>query len=422
MKTITNCAPGLDLRPRRRFGGLDEAAGRSAFLVVKPLLRRLRRGTLTLRLPNGEEYRFAGPQAGAQAEIRVRRLGLFRRLLTGGYLALAEGYLDGLWDTPDLLGVMTFGLENQEVLIEHFRGRPWTRLAHRLYHRLRDNNRRGSRRNIAAHYDLGNDFYAAWLDAGMTYSSACFEHRDQSLAAAQEAKYRRIAAIAGLKPGLRVLEVGCGWGGFMEYAAGRCGCRVEGITLSRGQLAFANARMADSGLAGRAAATLTDYRDTGGRYDALVSIEMLEAVGEAHWPRYFEILAERLRPGAAAVIQVITMADRFFEGYRRQTDFIQRYVFPGGMLPSPAVLQEQAARAGLVIDHAESFGLDYARTLAIWRERFLAAWPALAEMGFDERFRRLWTYYLCYCEAGFRAGTIDVGIYRLRAAGASAEW
>jgi len=419
MKTITHCAPGLDLRPHRHFGDLDEAAGRSAFLVVKPLLRRLRRGSLTLFLPDGEEHSFAGPHAGARAELRVRRLGLFRRLLTGGYLALAEGYLDGLWDTPDLLALMALGLENQEVLRDHFRGRVLPRLLHRLYHRRRDNSRRGSRRNIAAHYDLGNDFYAAWLDPGMTYSSARFEREDQDLEAAQEAKYRRIAALAGLAPGQRVLEIGCGWGGFMEFAARRCGCRVEGITLSREQVAFANARMADAGLSGLATATLIDYRDTGGRYDALVSIEMLEAVGEVHWPRYFATLAERLRPGGAAVIQVITIADRYFAGYRRQTDFIQRYVFPGGMLPSPAVLHEQAATAGLAVDHAESFGLDYARTLAIWRERFLAAWPRLAAMGFDERFRRLWTYYLCYCEAGFRAGTIDVGIYRLRAAKAS---
>ena len=293
-------------------------------------------------------------------------------------------------------------------------GGPLASLLNRLYHRLRKNSRRGSRRNISQHYDLGNDFYGRWLDPSMTYSSALYEYPEQSLVEAQIAKYKRISELAGLKREDRILEIGCGWGGFMEHAAAHTGCDVHGITLSQEQLIYANERMARQNLEQRAEATLTDYREASGEYDAIVSIEMLEAVGEAHWPRYFRTLRRRLKPGASAVIQVITIADDGYDSYRRRTDFIQRHVFPGGMLPCPKVLQKQASNAGLMLDHEETFGSSYARTLAAWRESFCSAWPAIARQGFDERFRRLWQYYLSYCETGFRSGSIDVGIYRFR--------
>ncbi len=389
-----------------------------ATLAVFRLLDRIATGRLCMHAPEGLSRTFEGrPGEGPQVEITVRDLAAFRRLLSRGDIGFAESYIDGQWDTPDLMALMDLVQGNKRALESGLRGGALATLLNRLYHRLRRNSRRGSRRNIADHYDLGNEFYEHWLDPGMTYSSALYEHPNQSLAEAQSAKYRRIAELAGLHGEHRVLEIGCGWGGFMEHAASLVGCEVQGITLSREQLIYANERMARQGLNGRAGATLTDYRETGGEYDAIVSIEMLEAVGEAHWPAYFRTLRERLKPGAAAVIQVITIADERFERYRRRTDFIQRHVFPGGMLPCPAALRKQASIAGLTLEHEETFGASYARTLAEWRERFSAAWPAITRQGFDERFRRLWHYYLCYCETGFRSGSIDVGIYRFRRPG-----
>jgi cyclopropane-fatty-acyl-phospholipid synthase len=381
--------------------------------AILRLASQLRHGHLTLTLPDGSTHRFRGHNPGPEAEIRVHRPAALRRLVLGGHIGFAESYMDGHWDTPDLLALMALAERNQAPLDRGLRGAALALWLNRAYHRLRANSRRGSRRNIAYHYDLGNAFYGRWLDPGMTYSSALFEHPGQSMEDAQVAKYRRIGELAGVRPGARVLEIGCGWGGFMEHAAG-LGAQVQGLTLSREQLAYANDRMAKQGLGDLARAELTDYRDSRGEYDALVSIEMLEAVGEAHWPRYFQTLRERLAPGAAAVVQVITIADDRFAGYRERTDFIQRHIFPGGMLPCPRVLHQQAAAAGLEIDHAETFGPSYARTLALWRAAFLAAWPQIQGLGFDERFRRLWEYYLCYCEAGFDSGAIDVGIYRFR--------
>ena len=396
--------------------GATWAAGwmsRALTAAVLRLASQLRRGHLTLTLPDGVTHRFRGQAPGPEAEIRIRHPAALRRLVFGGDIGFAESYTDCHWDTPNLPAVMALAEGNQRPLDRGLRGTAFALWLNRGYHRLRANSRRGSRRNIAQHDDLGNAFYGQWLDAGMTYSSALFEHPGQPLAEAQAAKYRRIGELAGVRRGVRILEVGCGWGGFMEHAAG-LGAQVQGLTLSREQLAYANARMERLGLADRARAELSDYRDSQGQYDALVSIEMLEAVGEANWPRYFQTLHQRLAPGAAAVVQVITIADDRFAGYRAKTDFIQRHIFPGGMLPCPRVLREQAAAAGLEIDHAETFGPAYAHTLALWRTAFLAAWPQIQGLGFDERFRRLWEYYLCYCEAGFDSGAIDVGIYRLR--------
>jgi cyclopropane-fatty-acyl-phospholipid synthase len=388
---------------------------RAARFTLLRLLRRIDYGALRLRLPDGEEHLFTGRLgADKQASLLIRDARAITRLLRGGDIGFAESYMDGEWETPDLVALIELASRNEQALQDALGGGRAARLLNRLWHWRRNNNRRGSRRNIAFHYDLGNDFYRRWLDQGMTYSSALFEHPQQDLAQAQQAKYQRIAELAELQPGARVLEIGCGWGGFMELAAGQLACRVEGVTLSQQQLAYANARMQAAGLQQQAQASLTDYRDTAGQYDAIVSIEMLEAVGEAHWPRYFQTLYERLKPGSGAVVQVITIADERYAEYRRTTDFIQRHVFPGGMLPSPSILRQQAEQAGLQPDHAQTFGLSYARTLAQWRAAFIAAWPHIAGNGFDQRFRRLWEYYLCYCEAGFNAGMIDVGIYRFR--------
>ncbi|GGO79746.1 cyclopropane-fatty-acyl-phospholipid synthase [Marinobacterium nitratireducens] len=410
MKT-TDLATDLSIQTDRSASGwLNRLCLRS----LDPLLREIRHGQLRLWLPSGQALQ-AGQGQGPHAEVRLNNWRPIRRFLAGGELGWAESYLDGDWDTPDLLALMQWALANEDSLRPAAAGSVVSRMLHRLFHRSRRNSRRGSRRNIAFHYDLGNDFYRRWLDPTMTYSSALFAHPQQTLEAAQLNKYRRICELLELHPGQRVLEIGCGWGGFAETAAGEYGVTVDGITLSREQLAWARERVADSPLAARCRFSLTDYRDLDQRYDRIASIEMFEAVGEEHWPRYFDQLKRCLKPGGLAVLQVISIASDRFEDYRRGTDFIQRYVFPGGMLPSPDRLAAQIESAGLQLSHAEHFGADYARTLQHWRRAFDDSWPEIQPLGFDDRFRRLWHYYLAYCECGFNRGCIDVGLYLLRA-------
>ncbi|WP_247875716.1 cyclopropane-fatty-acyl-phospholipid synthase family protein [Azospirillum sp. TSH100] len=375
---------------------------------------RIGRGELTLRLPDGRTMCVGDPAQGPRADLTLLDDVAARRLLLGGDIGMAEAYGDGLWRTGDLPALIELAIRNEAELGSGLDGSLLAGLVNRLFHRSRANSRRGSRRNIAFHYDLGNGFYRLWLDPGMTYSSALYEREDQSLEDAQEVKIARVADLLDLRPGHRVLEIGCGWGGMAEHLAGRRGASVVGLTLSAEQLAFARDRMDGAGLAAQADLRLMDYRDVGGSFDRIVSIEMIEAVGEEHWPRYFATLRDRLLPGGAAVVQAITIDDARFPAYRRNCDFIQRHIFPGGLLPCPSVLRAEAERAGLVVDHVETFGASYARTCAEWRRRFLEAAPQVAAQGFDERFRRLWDYYLAYCEAGFRAGTIDVGLWRFR--------
>lgn len=309
--------------------------------------------------------------------------------------------------------MLTLLAENRDTLAHALYGSAWALAGARLRHAFNANTRAGSKRNILAHYDLGNDFYRLWLDPGMSYSSALYaDESDHPLAAAQEAKNRRILSKLRARPGQRVLEIGCGWGGFAELAA-RDGLQVHGITLSPSQLAYAQERMARADLGDRVGLSLTDYRDLAGRYDHIVSVEMFEAVGERWWPAWFAAVARNLAPGGRAVAQVITIRDDLFARYRKGTDFIQQMVFPGGMLPSAAAFRRQAERAGLEVREAFAFGGDYARTLAEWTRNFEAAWPQIARLGFDERFRRLWRFYLAYCEAGFAAGSTDVVQFEL---------
>jgi cyclopropane-fatty-acyl-phospholipid synthase len=291
---------------------------------------------------------------------------------------------------------------------EFYEGKWWAKAASRLSHLMNANTRAGAKRNIHAHYDLGNEFYSSWLDPSMTYSSAKFEDPRETLQEAQRNKYASLAQRIGLRPEHQLLEIGCGWGGFAEYAAKEIGCKVTGITISREQHDFARARIAKAGIGDKVEIRLEDYRDTKGAFDRIASIEMFEAVGEEYWPAYFDKIRSLLKPGGVAGLQIITIDERYFSAYRCSVDFIQKYVFPGGMLPSMTTLREQVARAGLTWRENTTFGQDYARTLATWRDRFTAAWDDIGRMGFDERFKRLWNYYLSYCEAGFRAGSIDV--------------
>ena len=382
---------------------------------ARPLLRLLERldgGSLELSLPDGSCRIFAG--AGPRhAAMDIRDWALFDAVLARGDIGLAEAWLDGQWESPDPAALLTLLAENRDALARALYGSAWSLFGARLRHAFNANTRAGSRRNILAHYDLGNDFYRLWLDPGMSYSSALYEGDPQRpLQEAQEAKNRRILSKLQATPGQRVLEIGCGWGGFAELAA-RDGLAVHGITLSPSQLAYAQERMARAGLGDSVRLSLTDYRDLAGRYDHIVSVEMFEAVGERWWPAWFAAVARNLAPGGRAVAQSIVIRDDLFARYRKGTDFIQQMVFPGGMLPSISAFREQAGRAGLEVREAFAFGRDYARTLAEWAKNFEAAWPQIARLGFDERFRRLWRFYLAYCEAGFAAGSTDVVQFEL---------
>ncbi|MEA1674907.1 cyclopropane-fatty-acyl-phospholipid synthase family protein [Nitrospirillum sp. BR 11163] len=385
---------------------------RLAAVLLSRMMARLAVGQVTVRLPDGTRLTRRAARPGPEGVLELHRWRAVRRLALGGDIAFADAYADGDWSSPDLPALLELAARNISWLDGAMAGTPLARMMNRLVHRGRANTRAGSRRNIIAHYDLGNDFYARWLDRGMAYSSALYTAPDQSLEAAQGTKLDRIVQLLGISGGERVLEIGCGWGGLAERIA-REGCHVTGLTLSPAQLAAAQDRLVDADLGGRADLRLQDYRDVTGTYDRVVSIEMLEAVGERYWPLYFRTLRQRLADRGVAVLQVITIDDARFEQYRREVDFIQRHVFPGGMLPSPTRLEREAAAAGLRLDGVETFGDSYARTLAEWRRRFHAAWTDIQDQGFPPRFRRLWDYYLAYCEAGFRAGLIDVGLYRL---------
>jgi cyclopropane-fatty-acyl-phospholipid synthase len=373
--------------------------------------RRVSAGRLRLTLPSGASA-ILGSAGPLEAELSLRNYRLFTNALRRGSIGVAESYMAGDFETRDLAALFHFFIANRPALDEAGRGHFRVRMPDTRWHRRRDNSRRGSERNIAAHYDLGNAFYAAWLDASMTYSSALYVGDGQSLEDAQKAKLDRIVEALALEPGMRVLEVGCGWGTLAVRLAA-AGANVTAITISRAQLEHAERAAATAGVADRLDLRFCDYRDIAGSYDRIVSVEMIEAVGEAHWPSYFAMLRDRLAPTGHCVIQAITIAEANFERYRAKADFIQRYVFPGGMLPTERALERHAHAAALAYAPVLRFGRSYARTLVEWRRRFEAAWPQLAEMGFDERFRRMWLYYLTYCEVGFERATIDVGLYRL---------
>lgn len=353
--------------------------------------------------------------AYAVPRVKVVRLKALLRGLYGGMVGLSEAYVEGDWDTPDLDLATDWALKNRTSIRMALKGNVIFKWIGSLHHRLNQNTRSGSKKNIAFHYDLGNDFYRLWLDRTMSYSSALFSDENQSLESAQQNKYHRIIELLGPEAGQKVLEIGCGWGGFAETLLTEHDVKLDAITLSAEQLTWAKNRLADVPKE-KLNLSLTDYRDLNDKacaYDRIASIEMLEAVGEAYWPTYFATLKKCLKPGGVAVIQVITIDDEIFPDYRRTPDFIQRYIFPGGMLPSPTIMREQITKAGLSLSDEQSFGPDYAKTLQYWAQSFEQAWPEIAAQGFNQRFKRLWRYYLAYCQSGFKAGTIDVRFYRI---------
>ena len=380
--------------------------------TIVRMFRRLRHGTLELTLPDGANEVIRGDDSGPVAALHIRDARVVDRYLKHGSVGFAESYIAGEWETPQLANLLELLDRNYDAWSEGYFGPVLARMVARVQHWFRHNSKLGAKRNIHAHYDLGNEFFAAWLDPSMTYSAALFGERPGTsvadLEAAQRAKYHNLCRMIELRPGHRLLEIGSGWGGFAMTAARDFGAEVTSITISKAQAELASKRVAEAGLQDKVEIRLEDYRDVTGAYDRVASIEMFEAVGERYWPTYFGKVKSVLEPGGMAGLQIITIQDAYFDSYRRGADFIQQYIFPGGMLPSSTVLAEQTRRVGLEITQSIAFGRDYARTLGLWGDRFDGAWDRLKNLGYDERFRRLWRYYLGYCEAGFRTGSTDV--------------
>src|SRR5580693_3585041 len=370
-------------------------------IVVTWLTRRVRVGRLTIELPSGERVDCRGDETGPQADIRFLKWRAIVRVAVGGDVGLASSYCDGEWTSSNLPALIEWAARNGDQFTESIKGLAPARLLNRLAHRLNANTRAGSRRNIVAHYDLGNEFYRLWLDRTMTYSSAIFPAPDATLEQAQEAKVARIIDRLNLDGGESVLEIGGGWGALAAAIAKARGARVTSLTISPAQLSDAEARARSESIAERVQFKLMDYRDVGGVFDRIVSIEMIEAVGKEYLPKYFETIRNRLRPGGLCVLQAITIAEDRFVSYCSRPDFIQRFIFPGGFLPSKTYLCEVLEAHGLRLLASDHFGDSYALTVREWRRRFLAAWPEIEKMGFHESFRRLWEFYLSYCEGGF---------------------
>ncbi len=406
-----------DSSPTTAALGLPAGAPAAARTVLQ-LLSRLRHGCLSVRLPDGSMRRFGQGQTPT-ASLHLNDWQVCSAALKSGDIGFAEGYIDGHWSSPDLAALLRLFIANRREVEDVIYGTWLGRLFYRVRHLLNRNTRGNSQKNIHAHYDLGNAFYELWLDGTMNYSSALYETPQASMQQAQLAKVRRALRMVDVKPGERVLEIGCGWGALAEMATTEFGASLVGVTLSTEQLAWARARMSRCGVAERADLRLQDYRDIGRdgladqSFDAICSIEMIEAVGREYWPTYFATVARLLKTGGRACIQSIVIDDEFFERYLQSTDFIQQYIFPGGCLPSPGAFRAQAEQAGLKVIDEFCFGQDYARTLQEWRQAFMAREQQVLALGFDRRFMRIWEFYLAYCEAAFAERNTDVVQYTL---------
>jgi len=378
------------------------------FTRVFDLVGKLNSGRVDFVLPDGRRFRAEGSKPGPVAEVTINNPDVFARLVREGDLGFCDAYLDGWWTTPDLQAFMDFIHADNDDMYDGFPGMALVRAWEKARFWFQSNTKRQALKNISYHYDLGNDFYSLWLDDTMTYSSALFNTSQESLEKAQIAKYASMIDQMGVKPGDHVLEIGCGWGGFAEYAAKERGLKVTGLTISKEQLEYAQKRIKSKGLSDKVNLKLQDYRDETGVYDGVASIEMFEAVGEKYWPVYFDKIKQCLKPGKQATLQIITIQDARWEVYRKSVDFIQKYIFPGGMLPSPSVLRKEVHKAGLSVQHSIEFGKSYSQTLRRWFEVFNNKWDNISAMGFDDRFRRMWNFYLTSCAATFESGNCDV--------------
>ncbi len=384
------------------------------FRPVFEKAKGLQHGRIDFRLPDGRLFRVEGPNPGPVGELEIHNVDIFARLIREGDLGFCDAYLDEWWSTPDLQAFLDVVHADNDEVYDGFLGLGIIRAYENLRFWMLRNTKKQARKNISAHYDLGNDFYRLWLDNTMTYSSALFATGQESLEAAQTAKYASLVDQMGAQRGDHLLEIGCGWGGFAEYAARERGIRVTGLTISQEQHDYAVKRIADAGLSEMVEIKLQDYRDEQGTYDGIASIEMFEAVGEKYWPTYFDTLRACLKPGKQATLQVITVQDRRWEVYRKGVDFIQKYIFPGGILPAPKVLRQAVQNAGLEVAHSIEFGESYSQTCRRWHDTFNAKWDQIAAMGFDDRFRRMWNFYLTSCAATFHFGNCDVTQITLR--------
>jgi len=378
------------------------------FGPVFDIMRSLDHGRIDFRLPDGRIFRAEGQTPGKAVVLDIHNTDSFARLIREGDLGFSDAYLEGWWSVSDLQDFMDIMLDHNEAVFDGFPGMRLVRAYERLRHKMRRNSKSQAKKNISYHYDLGNEFYGKWLDKTMTYSSAKFVSGREDISKAQIAKYASLVDQMGAKPGDHVLEIGCGWGGFAEYAARERGLNVTGLTISHAQYDFAVNRVKKAGLSDKVNIVMRDYREETGRYDGVASIEMFEAVGEKYWPDYFNAVRDRLKPGGNATLQIITIADKRFETYRRGVDFLQKHIFPGGMLPSTSALAEQISNAGLTQLGSIEFGESYSITLRRWYERFNDAWDEIAKMGFDDRFKRMWDFYLTSCAAAFHSGNCDV--------------
>jgi cyclopropane-fatty-acyl-phospholipid synthase len=375
--------------------------------VVLNLLNRLEYGQLEIETPSNEILFFYGKQDGHHAHIKIYDWAVCERALKSGDIGFCEAYIDQLWDSKDLLALLRLLLQNRRIIERVIYGSWWGRLTYQIKHWLNRNSKAGSKKNIHAHYDIGNSFYSLWLDPSMTYSSALFKTEDETLIQAQINKYQRIIDEIGISKEDRLLEIGCGWGGMMEVATQQ-GIRIDCLTISQEQAKFAQERAERIHQTERAQILIRDYRDHADQYDGIASIEMFEAVGEQYWDTYFKTVYQCLKPGKKACIQTIVIADDLFERYREGTDFIQQYVFPGGMLPSVQAFSQAAQKAGLIVTNTYSFGQDYFKTLCLWHKKFMANLDTVKHQGFDDSFVRLWSMYLMYCAAGFAENSINV--------------
>ena len=371
-------------------------------------LKKIKNGALEIALPDGRVFQIKAPNAGPNARVDIINPDVFSRLAREGDMGFSDAYLEGWWTSPDLQAFLDLVFANNQEVGHGFPGGKLVQYYERFFHWLRGNSKAQARKNISYHYDLGNDFYGKWLDETMTYSSALFKTGQEDMAKAQLQKYEQLCDEMGMKEGDHLLEIGCGWGGFAEYAAGTRGAKMTCLTISQEQHDFAKERMFKAGLADKVDVVMRDYRDETGTYDGIASIEMFEAVGEKYWPTYFNAVHDRLKPGANASLQIITISNELFPQYRKTVDFIQKHVFPGGMLPSPNALREQVEKAGLKYVKSVEFGESYSITLRRWYETFNAAWPEITNSTFDQRFKNMWDFYLTSCAAGFHYGTTDV--------------
>ena len=378
------------------------------FARVFGMAQGMNTGRVDFELDDGRIFRAEGRNPGPVAEVHIHNPDLFARLIREGDLGFCDAYLDEWWTTPDLQSFMDWVHADNDDIYDGFPGMGLVRKFEKFRFWLQRNHPAQARKNISHHYDLGNDFYGLWLDDTMTYSSALFKTGQESHEAAQIAKYASMVDQMGVQPGDHILEIGCGWGGFAEYAAKQRGLKVTGLTISKEQIRYARERIEDAGLSDMVEFRLQDYRDERGVYDGIASIEMFEAVGQKYWPAYFETVRERLKPGRNATLQIITVADSRWDVYQRGVDFIQKYIFPGGMLPSPSALRAQVDKAGLAVERSIEFGQSYNISLRRWHETFNGKWDQIAEMGFDDRFRRMWNFYLTSCAATFQSANCDV--------------